>query len=107
MTNKGAISGRWAIVFTSATAFQVVEQQLGIIAIGGTGEDCSPINPATAVPYFTLRAAGWGSGWAAGNVVRFNTDSCLGPLWVVRTVLSGQGMVDDDSFRIQIRGDAD
>lgn len=107
ITNKGAIAGKWAVVFISATQFQVVEQQLGVIANGNTGEDCSPINPATLTPYFTLRAAGWGSGWAAGNAVRFNTDSCLGPLWMVRTVLSGQGTLEDDHFRIQIRGDAD
>ncbi|MNG29102.1 hypothetical protein D3C84_1144720 [compost metagenome] len=85
----------------------MVEEKLGVIANGNTSEDCSPINPATGVPYFTIRAAGWGTGWAAGNAVRFNTDSCLGPLWIVRTVLSGQGAVEDDQFRIQIRGDAD
>lgn len=107
VTNRGAIAGKWAIVFTSATAFQVVEQQLGIITTGTTSSDLAPINPATGAPYFTILAAGWGSGWAAGNAVRFNTDSCLGPLWMVRTVLSGQGVVEDDQFRIQIRGDAD
>lgn len=107
VTNRGAIAGKWAIVFTSATQFQVVEEKLGVITTGTTGSDLSPINPATGAPYFTILAAGWGSGWAAGNVVRFNTDSCLGPLWLVRTVLSGQGVVEDDQFRIQIRGDAD
>jgi hypothetical protein len=107
ITNKGAIAGKWALVFTSSAQFQVVEEKLGVIAIGSIGEDCSPINPATSTPYFTLRAAGWGGGWAAGNAVRFNTDSCLGPLWIVRTVLSGQGTVADDQFRLQIRGDAD
>ncbi|HCA6786109.1 TPA: hypothetical protein MXV52_006785, partial [Pseudomonas aeruginosa] len=57
--------------------------------------------------YFTIRKEGWGSGWAAGNAVRFNTDSCLGPMWIVRTVLSGKGTVEDDEFHLQIRGDAD
>ncbi|MNY64045.1 hypothetical protein D3C86_2010930 [compost metagenome] len=85
----------------------MVEEQLGVITTGTTSSDCAPINPATGAPYFTILAAGWGSGWAAGNAVRFNTDSCLGPLWIVRTVLSGQGVVEDDQFRIQIRGDAD
>ncbi|MFD1691233.1 hypothetical protein ACFSHR_05705 [Azotobacter chroococcum] len=103
-TNKGAIAGKWAIVFTSATAFNVVEEKLGVITTGSTGSDCAPTNPATNAPYFTILAAGWGSGWAAGNAVRFDTDSCLGPLWIVRTVLSGQGSVEDDQFRIQIRG---
>ena len=107
VTNKGAIAGKWALVFVSATQFQVVEEKLGVITTGTTASDCAPLNPATGAPYFTILAAGWGSGWAAGNAVRFNTDACLGPLWIVRTVLSGQGTVEDDQFRIQIRGDAD
>ncbi|HLA33018.1 MAG TPA: hypothetical protein VJ047_18510 [Pseudomonas sp.] len=107
VTNKGSIAGKWAIVFTSGTAFQVVEEKLGVLTTGTTSSDLSPINPATGVPYFTILATGWGSGWAAGNAVRFNTDACLGPLWICRTVLSGQGTVEDDQFKLQIRGDAD
>lgn len=107
VSNRGAISGQWALVFVSNSQFQIVERQLGVIGTGTTASDCAPLNPATNTPYFTIAAAGWGTGWAAGNAVRFDTDACLGPLWLVRTVLSGQGTVDDDSFRIQIRGDAD
>lgn len=107
VTNFGSIAGRWALVFTGSSSFQVVEQQLGIIAVGSTGSDCAPINPATGTPYFVIRAAGWGSGWSAGNAVRFNTDACLGPLWICRTVLAGQGTVQDDTFKLQVRGDAD
>lgn len=107
ITNQGAVDGRWALVFTSQTAFMVVEQQLGVIATGNITTDCSPINPLTGEPYFLIRWQGWGGGWAMGNAVRFNTDSALGPLWCIRTVLSGQGTVDDDQFELQIRGDAD
>ncbi len=107
ITNRGAIDAKWALVFTGTTSFNVVEEKLGVIATGTTSSDCSPINPETSEPYFTIRKEGWGSGWFAGNGVRFNTDSCLGPLWVVRTVLSGQGTVEDDQFKLQIRGDAD
>lgn len=107
ITNIGAISGKWAIIFTSSTAFNVVEEKLGVLTTGSTGSDCAPINPATGSPYFVIRAAGWGSGWAAGNAVRLNTDACLGPMWIVRTVISGQGTVEDDQFTLQIRGDAD
>lgn len=107
ITNKGAIDGKWALVFTSSTAFQVVEEKLGVIATGNITSDCSPLNPLTGEPYFLIKKEGWGSGWAAANAVRFNTDSALGPLWVIRTVISGQGTVDDDQFKLQIRGDAD
>lgn len=107
VTNKGSIAGKWALVFTSSGSFQVVEQQLGIVDTGSTGAVCAPINPANNAPYFTIAAEGWGIGWAAGNAIRFNTDSCLGPLWICRTVLAGQGTVEDDKFQIQVRGDAD
>jgi len=107
VTNQGTIDGKWALVFTSATQFQVVEEKLGVITTGTISSDCSPINPQTNTPYWTIRAAGWGGGWAAANAVRFDTDSALGPLWIARTVLSGQGTVEDDEFRLQIRGDAD
>lgn len=107
ITNAGAIDGKWALVFSSATAFSVVEEKLGVIATGNTSTDCAPINALTGQPYFTIRRDGWGSGWAASNVVRFNTDSALGPMWCIRTVISGQGTVDDDKFELQVRGDAD
>jgi len=107
ITNAGGISGKWALVFTSASAFNVVEEQLGVISTGNTATDCAPINALTGEPYFTIRRDGWGSGWAASNAVRFNTDSALGPMWAIRTVISGQGTVDDDKFELLVRGDAD
>lgn len=107
VVNRGAISEKWALVFTSSTAFQIVGQTLGIIGTGAINADCSPINPNTTAPYFVARSGGWGSGWVAGNVVRFNTDGCLAPIWISRTVLAGQGEEEDDSFTVQLRGDAD
>ncbi|MGI9277977.1 MAG: hypothetical protein ACR2PT_24410, partial [Endozoicomonas sp.] len=107
VTNKGAIYGRWALIFTSTSSFQVVEEKLGIIATGNTAADTTPNNPETGVPYFTIKSEGWGSGWAVGNVVRFNTDGLLAPVWICRTVLAGQGTETNDKFTLQIRGDAD
>lgn len=105
--NNGAITERWALVFTSSTAFNIVGQTLGIIGTGNTSVDVAPVNPNTGNPYFVMRAAGFGSGWAAGNAIRFDTEGCLAPMWICRTVLSGQAEVADDKFTIQIRGDAD
>ena len=107
VANRGAIFGKWAIIFTSSSNFQVVEEKLGIIATGDIGSNTAPINPETGTPYFSILADGWGSGWSSGNVVRFNTDGCLAPVWICRTVLSGQGTETDDQFTLQIRGDAD
>lgn len=107
VTNAGATGERWAIVFTNTTTFNVMGEHVGVIATGNLATDLAPINPATGEPYFTLRATGWGSGWAAGNVLRFNTVGALFPSWVVRTVQQGQETVTDDSFTLLVRGDVD
>lgn len=107
VSNAGALTERWAIVFTSTTAFQVIGEHIGVIATGNISTDCAPLNPATNAPYFTLPALGWGIGWAAGNVLRFNTVGAFYPIWVVRTTQQGQESVIDDSFTLLIRGDID
>lgn len=107
VTNAGAITERWAIQFTNATSFNVIGEHVGVIATGTTGSDIAPINPATGKPYFTLSAVGWGSGWATGNVLRFNTTGALFPVWVVRTIQQGPETVTNDAFTLLVRGDVD
>ena len=105
LSNRGAIPQRWALVFTSATAFNILSEDLGVIGTGTTLADCEPTNPATAVPYFSLAAAGWSGGWAAGNVLRFNTAGTVSPFWLARTTqIDPEGFGDDD-FRVELRGD--
>jgi hypothetical protein len=69
VTNRGAITERWAIRFTTSTNFEVIGENVGVIATGNTSTNCAPINPNTSAPYFTAPALGWGSGWATGNVL--------------------------------------
>jgi hypothetical protein len=107
VTNAGAITERWAIQFTNTTSFNVIGEHVGVITTGNTSADIAPINPATGKPYFTLAAIGWGAGWAAGNVLRFNTTGALYPVWVVRTIQQGPESVIDDAFTLLIRGDVD
>ncbi|MDA9095420.1 hypothetical protein N9J88_03390 [Porticoccaceae bacterium] len=107
ITNHGGITEKWALVFTSTTDFQIVGEQVGIIGTGNISSDTAPVNPNTAVPYFVVRSGGWGVGWSSSNVLRFNSEAALGPMWIARTVLPGEATADDDSFTIQSRGDAD
>jgi hypothetical protein len=107
LSNRGAIEERWALIFTNTNEFRVIGESVGQIAIGNTAADLAPTNPETHAPYFTLHAAGWGSGWAAGNVLRFSTAAANFPIWVARTVLQGPATQTKDSFQIQIRGDID
>lgn len=107
VTNKGALTERWAIQFTNTTSFNVIGEHVGVIATGTPAADCAPLNPATGMPYFTIRAIGWGSGWSAGNVLRFNTVGACYPIWVVRTIQQGPATAADDQFTLLIRGDVD
>lgn len=105
--NASCIQQRWALIFTSSTDFNIVGETLGQIGTGTINTSTAPLNPNTGRPYFTLAAAGWGSGWASGNVLRFNTYAANYPGWVDRTVLQSNPTTQRDSFRILVRGDID
>lgn len=104
VTNADAITERWAIEFTSSTAFRLIGETVGQIATGNITADLAPLNPRTAAPYFTLDKDGWGGGWSAGNAVRFDTIGALAPVWCARTVLPGPAGASPDGFRLRVLG---
>ena len=106
LNNKGALTERWALrLRADATTFDLIGQHLGQIASGTINADFSPVNTARGVPYFTLRASGWGSGWVAGNVLFIDTIGAEFPIDIVRTVQPGTSAGVDDSFWLVQRGD--
>lgn len=105
VSNRGAITERWALHFKTSTTFDLYGQHLGLIASGTVNEDFSPINTAASAPYFTLRAPGWGGGWAAGNAVFVDTVGAEFPIDLVRTVQPSSPAGVDDSFWLVQRGD--
>lgn len=107
VTNKGAIQERWALVFTDNTNFRIIGETSGLIGTGNINEDCSPINPVTQVPYFTISKDGWGSGWTNGNTLRFNTHASMYPIWCIRTVKQSEPTTLSDQFQLMLRGDID
>ncbi len=108
VVNEACVTQRWALVFTSSTAFDIIAEELGVVGTGDIASTTAPLDPLTGLPYFSMAVGGWGVGWSAGNVVRFNTIGASGPTWLVRTTRPG-----DDSFplfdqvKVQIRGDAE
>lgn len=96
VTNRDAITERWALVFTSATAFKIIGETVGEIGTGSTLETTAPINPMTGYPYFTIPLQAWGIGWAANNVVRINTDSAKYPVWIGNAIQQHQGSSTDN-----------
>lgn len=107
VTNKGAVSERWALQFSNTTTFIIIGEHVGVIGTGNINTDCAPLNPATGVPYFTLAALGWGTGWAVGNVLRINTVGAMFPVWCVRTIQQGPNTGTEHSFTLLSRGDVD
>lgn len=103
--NRGSVPERWKIIFTSTTAFRLLGEHRGQVATGSTAADFSPLNPQSGTPFFTIESDGWGGGWATGNTVVFETEAAAAPLWLIRTVLPGQATVEDDSLKIELRGD--
>lgn len=102
--NRGAITERFALIFTSSTGFNVIGEHLGLIAIGSINEICAPINPNTQTPYFSINPLAWGAGWSTGNVLRFNLHGANAPFWIARTILQSEAAVDSDEFALQLRG---
>ncbi len=110
IVNKGSMSERWAIRFTSSTTIQVIGEKLGVVldghSISITDNDIAPINPATNSPCFVIRQAGFGAGWITNNVIRFDTDGANQNMWAIRTTQPGAATETKDSIEIEVRGDA-
>lgn len=107
LTNAGALTEKFALRFLSSTTFQCLGENVGVIGTGSINEDFAPVNPISNVPYFRLRAVGWGAGWAAGNVVFLHTVGALYAFAQIRTVQMGPAIGTDYSYEVLGRGDVD
>lgn len=108
LTDDGAITERWAIVFTSSTQFELYGETLGFVAKTDTLQDLAPINPSTGKPYFTIPKQAFGNDapWATRNIIRFNTEGSLIPFWVLRAVQPTNTTQDgEDGFTMCLFGD--
>jgi hypothetical protein len=86
ITNAGGANDRWALLFTSPTAYQVFSESLGLIGTGTTTSNYAPVNPATGAPFFTLSSSGWAPSILVGSVFRFNTEGASPPVWGVQCI---------------------
>lgn len=108
VTNRGAITERWAVIFTGATQVRVVGENVGqVLTNVSITAAIEALNPQTGEPYFSISELGWGGGWAVGNVLRFNTAACGAPAWAALTVLQGPPTVQSDAATIAFRSDVD
>lgn len=107
VNNLGTQQDRWAILFQTATTFIVIGELSGVIAVGNINEDCAPLNHSTNAPFFLIDYRGWGAGWSAGYVMRFNTIAANYPIDLVRSIQQGEPTVMTDNFKLIVRGNAE
>lgn len=113
VTNAGALSERWLLKFTNTTTVEVIGEHVGNLGTFPIASDIAPVNPNTrtdthsGVPYFTVKAGGWGAGWAVGNGLRINTVGAMQPFACIRTVQPSEAAGTDYSFGLTVRGDVD
>lgn len=107
VTNAGAVTERWALRFKNTLTVEVIGEHVGNLGEFSINTVIQPINGITGEPYFTMQPAGWGGGWAIGNIVRINTVGAMFPVWMVRTVQQGPESAADYSFLTIVRGDVD
>lgn len=106
--NASCITERWMVYFTNANTINIVGENVGQIATGlSIDSDIAPLNPNTNQPYFTINHSGFGAGWSAGNVLRFNTFGAGAPVWALMSVAQGDAVSDDYRFCLEFRGDVD
>ena len=113
VTNAGALSERWLLKFTNTTTVEVIGEHVGNLGTFPIASDIAPVNPNTrtdthsGVPYFTVKAGGWGAGWAVGNGLRINTVGAMQPFACIRTVQPSEAAGTDYTFGLTVRGDVD
>lgn len=108
LTDNGAINEKWMIKFSSPTQFDLYGETLGFVLRADTLTDLAPINPATKKPYFTLPKQAFGNQapWRAQDVIRFNTQGTLMPVWALLSVQpSADDFDEEDGFTMCLYGD--
>lgn len=111
VTNRGAIRERWALVFMSTTTVRVFGENVGQVlfdvSITGTGFVDAVNTQHPGSYYWRIPKEAFGSGWATGNVILFETYAAGAPVWVTRTTLQGPATEASDVATIAFRSDVD
>lgn len=108
VTNAGALSERYAWRFKNTDEFDFIGEFSGFMGTGSKNVDHEPGNPFDpATRLLKLNAAGWGGGWAAGNVLFGKMVAAMQSMAVIRTVQPSMAAGTDYSFDLLTGGDID
>lgn len=104
LNNKGAINQRWAVVFSSTSAFTVFGETVGSVGSGDTLNDFAPINALHNEPFFVLPSAALAGGLQPGECYLFETKAAAKPIMLSRAISPGHSNIEFDSSTLAFRG---
>lgn len=105
--NIGSIEQDWVCTFTSATAFTITGDTVGLLAGSyNIASDAAPLNPNFSKPYFTIPALAFGGTWAPGNVINFRTSPAAVPVWYMRKIPAGANSLSGNSVIVALEGES-
>lgn len=110
VTNRGAVTERWALRFVNSTEVEVIGQHVGSLGRFSINQDVAPLNEHAvggATSYFTVKAGGWGGGWVAGNVLFVETIGAEASWWGLLCIGKGDSSVIEHRFEYVVRADVD
>lgn len=102
--NLGTIEQTYTLTFSDATSFTVVGDTVGAVGSGTVGSNFAPTNPVKSKPYFTLRSAGFGGTWAAGNTIVFQTHPAAAAAYLDWVIPAGASAIDNNRFTLVFTG---
>ncbi|WP_434340182.1 hypothetical protein [Motilimonas cestriensis] len=105
-SNNSAINEDWALIMTSPTAFRCIGRRFGQLQTGDTLNDFALLNPKTGDVMFTIPVEAFGSGYNAGEVIRFQQVAASRPAMLVRATNPGHSNITQDSLTLAFRGNA-
>lgn len=114
VSNRGTtIKAQVAFIFHTTTLYDCVIRGFKTLNTGiSIHSDYAPINPATGEPYFTVHGAPgddgpFGTGWAAGYVMRFNLTPAAQDVKFLKCLQPSAPQGLEDVFEFEFRGDID
>lgn len=105
-SNIGAVEDTFTLTFTSSTAFDCAGAIAGDVGSGNTSSDFAPVNTDFAVPFFTLRAAGFTGAWVSGDTLVIPTHPASQGIWCKQTVPAGTDSFSGDNFKLRFGGES-
>lgn len=102
---RGCIEQNWLLTFTSATAFDISGDTVGVVGSGNVTSGASPNNAAIGSPYFTLLASLFSGTFAPGDTVTFTTHPAATAIFLRRTIPMGTVAVSGNNTSLYIDGE--